>query len=177
MIFLIEAIYESSGTAPMVRQQAYQTVLSGGSGQFMGHGSVWAMLDNNWRWAINSEGARTLTHLRTLLESRSWSDLQPDVSNVLLTGGIGTYASRAPAAFASDRSYALIYTPSVRTLTVDLSQLAGPKVAARWYDPTTGAYLAIGGSPIAATGARTFTPSGNNAAGSGDWLLVLESVP
>ena len=174
--FLIEAIYES-GSGLLVRQQAYQTVLSGGSGQFMGHSYVWAMLDNNWRWAIDSEGAQTLTHLRTLLESWSWWNLQPDVSNSLLTNGIGTAANRAVAAFAADRAHALIYTPSVRTLTVELGQLAGPNVNARWYDPTTGAYVAISGSPFVAGGPRTFTPPGNNARGSGDWVLVLQSTP
>jgi len=176
--FLIEGEYESDGaTAPGVRQQAYQAVLSGGSGQLMGNASVWNMLDNSWRLEMDSAGARTLTHLRTLLESRSWSDLQPDVSNVLLTGGIETGASRAAAALTSDRSYALIYTPSVRTLTLDLGQFAGPNVATRWYDPTTGAYAAIAGSPVAASRIWTSTPSGSNAGGAGDWVLVLESVP
>jgi hypothetical protein len=176
--FLIEAAYESysTGMGDLVRQQAYQAVLSGASGQFMGHGSVWAMLDNNWRWAIDSEGAQTLTHMRTLLESWSWWGLGPDVSNTLLTGGVGTGDSQAVAAIATDRSDALIYAPSVRSVTVNLSQLAGPRVAARWFDPTSGTYIAIGG-PVAATGSRTFTPSGNNSNGSGDWVLVLESVP
>jgi len=176
--FMIEGIYEFEGaTAQGVRQQAYQAVLSGSTGQLMGNTSVWKMLDSSWRTAIDGEASRTLKHLRTLLESQSWWNLQPDVNNVLLTGGIGTLAGRAPAAFAQDGSFALIYSPTVRTLTVNLGQLAGPRVDARWYDPTTGTSSAIAGSPFAASGSKTFTPSGNNAAGSGDWVLVLQSVP
>jgi hypothetical protein len=176
--FLIEAVYEFEGVAGLgVRQEAYQAVLSGSTGQLMGHSSIWKMLDSSWKTGVESEGSRTLKHLRTLLESQAWWNMQPDVSNVLLTGGMGTGAGRAPAALAQDRSFALIYSPSVRTLTADLGQLAGPRVDARWYDPTTGTYSAIAGSPFAASGARTFTPGGNNAAGSGDWVLVLKSVP
>ena len=176
--FLIEAVYEMEGVSgPGVRQQAYHAVLSGASGQFMGHSSVWKMLDNSWLWAIDAEGSQSMARLRTLLESNSWWMLEPDDTQALLTNGIGTGTNQAVAALASDRSYALIYAPSVRTLTVQLGQLAGPNVRARWYDPTNGAYITVSGSPFAAGGARTFTPSGSNAGGAGDWVLVLESVP
>jgi hypothetical protein len=176
--FLIEAIYESGGaTAQGVRQQAYHAVLSGASGQFIGHGAVWKMLDNNWRTAINSAGATTIRHLRTLWESRQWTDLQPDIAGTLLTGGVGTGTSRAAAALASDRSFAILYTPTVRGLTVDMSQFAGPNVSARWYDPTSGSFTVANGSPFAAGPTQTFTPPGNNAGGTSDWVLLLESVP
>jgi len=173
--FLIEAVYEFEGVTGMgIRQQAYHAVLSGASGQFIGHASVWDMLDNSWRTGMDSEGAQSMAQLATLLKSRSWWTLQPDQSHTLLTGGIGSGTSQSVAALASDRSYALIYTPSVRTLTVELGQFAGPNVRARWYDPTSGAYVAISGSPFVAGGPRTFTPTGNNARGSGDWVLVLD---
>jgi hypothetical protein len=45
---------------------------------------------------------------------------------------------------------------------------------ASWYDPTNGTFTPIPGSPLANSGTRDFTPSGNNSAGSGDWVLVLE---
>jgi hypothetical protein len=46
-----------------------------------------------------------------------------------------------------------------------------------WYDPASGTYLPIAGSPFANSGTRTFTPSGNNSDGGGDWVLVLETNP
>jgi hypothetical protein len=64
--------------------------------------------------------------------------------------------------------------PTVRTITVNLAKLSGA-VTARWYDPSSGNYVSITGSPFANTGTRTFTPSGNNADGDGGWVLVLES--
>ena len=43
------------------------------------------------------------------------------------------------------------------------------------YDPTTGEYITVGGSPFANTGIRQFTPPGKNHDGDGDWVLVLET--
>jgi len=57
-----------------------------------------------------------------------------------------------------------------------MSKLSGPAVA-HWYDPANSTYLSIAGSPFANTGNRNFTPSGNNSAGDGDWILVLETNP
>jgi hypothetical protein len=53
---------------------------------------------------------------------------------------------------------------------VNIARLAGPRVNARWYNPRTGAYSAISGSPFTASGTQTLTSS------SGDWVLVLEST-
>jgi hypothetical protein len=47
-------------------------------------------------------------------------------------------------------------------------------VRAQWYDPTNGTHLPISGSPFPNSGSRQFTPIGNNSAGDGDWILVLE---
>ena len=175
--FLIEAIYENEGaTQATVRKQAYQAVLSGSGGQMMGNNPIW-MFGVGWQAALESGGAQTLSHLRTLLEARSWSTLQPDLTGVVLTGGIGADAGRAVAALATDRSNAIIYAPDIRSLTVNMGQIAGPNVIARWYDPSAGTYTTIAGSPFLASGSQTFTPVGNNDSGFGDWVLVLESVP
>jgi Putative collagen-binding domain of a collagenase len=69
----------------------------------------------------------------------------------------------------------LAYTPSVRPLTVDMSKLAGAS-SARWYDPTSGEYIAVAGSPFANTGTRQFQPPKRNSAGDEDWILVLETT-
>ena len=59
---------------------------------------------------------------------------------------------------------------------MDLSRLSGPAVA-RWFDPSSGAYTPIAGSPLTNSGTRNFTPPGNNNDGDGGWLLVLETNP
>lgn len=175
--FLIEAVYENEGVdARGVRRQAYQAVLSGAAGQVMGNRPVW-LFDAGWQSALNSNGARTLAHLRSLLDAWAWWTLVPDAAHTLLTVGVGAGQDVAPAARAADGSLALIYTPTARNLTVDLSRLAGPNVVAHWYDPAAGTYRTVSGSPFAATGSRTFATPGSNGLGDADWVLVLTSSP
>ena len=89
--------------------------------------------------------------------------------------GFGSIATNtyATAARTPDGSLAIAYLPSIRTITVDMSKLSGP-TEARWYDPTNGRYLEVQGSPFANVGSKQFTPPGNNGAGDGDWILVLD---
>jgi hypothetical protein len=174
--FLIENRYENEGVgdARLVRTQAFQAMLSGATGHVMGNFPVWGFF-SDWQSALNSDGARTLQHLRRLLEARAWWTLQPD-SGALLTSGINSGADRAAAARAADGSFAIAYVPSVRPITIGLSQLSGPRVQARWCDPDNGTCATVSGSPFAATGSLGLLPVGNNSGGFGDWVLVLEST-
>jgi Protein of unknown function (DUF4038)/Putative collagen-binding domain of a collagenase len=82
----------------------------------------------------------------------------------------------ATAARTSDGSLAIVYMPTIRAITVDMTKLAGATTA-RWYDPTSGEYGDVQGSPFANEGSRQFIPSGANKSGDGDWVLVLEASP
>jgi hypothetical protein len=129
-----------------------------------------------WQQALASRGAQSMVHLRDLLIGRPWWLLEPDIDRTLLTGGLRNGFERAVAARAADRSFALLYLPSSREITVDLRQLAGSAIAARWYDPADGRYSTVDGSPFPATGPRQFTPDPvDNSSGFDDWVLVLES--
>ncbi len=176
--FLIESTYENEngGTEVTVRTEAYQAVLSGATGQVMGNRPIW-LFDPGWQTALNSAGARTVSYLPALLSGRAWWTLVPDITHTVLTAGISTGGDQAATARASDGSFVLAYLPSARPVTVDLTQLSGPNVVARWYDPANGTYTAIAGSPFTASGARVFTPAATNSSGYSDWVLVLESSP
>jgi hypothetical protein len=67
--------------------------------------------------------------------------------------------------------------PTFRSITIDMSKLAGPNVKAQWVDPANGATSTIPGSPFPAFGARSMQPAANNSSGFGDWVLVLEATP
>jgi hypothetical protein len=58
---------------------------------------------------------------------------------------------------------------------VNMTQLSGPQVSARWYDPSNGTYSTVSGSPFPNTGTHVFTPTGNNSSGASDWVLLLQS--
>ncbi|MGH6895128.1 MAG: glycoside hydrolase family 140 protein [Geminicoccaceae bacterium] len=183
--FLIESAYEHEheATERRLRTQAYHAVLCGACGQVFGNNPIWHFDSPNhwpapvtWQEALGSRGAHSMTHLHDLLTSISWWLLEPDASNALLTEGLGVEGDRAVAARSADRSFALLYLPSSRGITVDLGELAGPRVAARWYDPANGRSSTLSGSPFPASGSRRFWPEpGTNSSGFDDWVLLLES--
>jgi hypothetical protein len=124
-----------------------------------------------------------MTHLGKLLASRAWWTLRPDTGGHLLTSGAQSGATRAVAARADDGAFGLVYLPTARSVTIDLGAMAGPQVDARWLDPSNGASIAASrhpflasGSRLPASGSRELTPPSTNAAGDGDWVLLLESA-
>jgi hypothetical protein len=183
--FLLESAYENEHgvTERSLRTQAYHAVLSGAAGQVFGNNPIWHFdagglysAPVTWQQALDSRGAQSMTHLRNLLTAFRWWTLKPDRRAILLTDGLGSEEDRAVAAWSADRSFAILYLPSSREITVDLAQLAGPRVAARWYDPADGQFSAVSGSPFRATGSRPLRPEpSTNSSGVDDWILILES--
>jgi hypothetical protein len=111
-----------------------------------------------------------------LFRSLPWYDLVPDQAHTLVTSGYGTFGADdyVTAARTARGDLAVVYVPTARTVTVDMSQLSGP-VRARWYDPAAGTVTSIVGSPFVNAGVVDFTTPGNNADGPGneDWVLLL----
>ena len=144
-------------------------MLGGGFGH--AYGSPNWNFPKNWREVLELPGANSLKHLRTLLESRAWWKLVPDVNNVVAVEGRGAFATNdyAVTALADDGSFALSYLPTKRTLTIDLSKVSGAHVAASWFNPRTGESTSIG--EITEKKRRAFEPPGD-----GDWVLVLEGM-
>ena len=172
--FLIEAGYENNDTdGAGVRMQAYQAVLSGATGQVMGNFPVW-YLGTGWQRRSIRAGATTFGHLPELFDSTdiAWSNLAPDSNGTVLTSSPGTGSGRAVAARMNNGSAVLVFTPVQQTLTINMTKLAGPNVGARWFDPATGGFATVSGSPFANTGSRSFSaPAGH------DSVLVLQSQP
>jgi hypothetical protein len=183
--FLIESAYEyeHGATEQRVRAQAYQAVLSGAAGQVFGNNPIWHFdgpgihdAPVTWQEALGSRGAQSMTHLHDLLRSVPWWQLEPDLCQTLPTEGRGAEDERAVAARTPDGALAIVYMPARRAVMIDLAQLAGPEIAARWYDPADGRFSPVGGSPFPATGSRRFNPEPANSSGFADWVLVLESL-
>ncbi|MCI0539886.1 MAG: DUF4038 domain-containing protein [Verrucomicrobiales bacterium] len=82
------------------------------------------------------------------------------------------------AARTGDGKLVMAYIPptdiSARTITVDMSKLTGPATA-QWFNPNTGTYTTISGSPFANSGSKDFTTPGNNGDDSNGWVLLLEA--
>jgi hypothetical protein len=190
-VFMEEANYEYEAlipgepvtTAPILRQQEYWALLSGGAGQLYGNHYTWPFL-SGWQTHLDTPGAVEMRYVTALLAPRAWYNLVPDTNHTVVVAGYGTYSSSGyvasnnylTAARTTDGTLVVAYTPVLGQFTVDMSKLSGSAVA-RWYDPSSGTYVPINGSPFSNSGARNFTPPGNNADGDGGWVLVLETTP
>jgi hypothetical protein len=179
--FLIEAYYENeNGATPAsLRWQAYDTLLSGGFGHVFGNAPIWnfnaSTASPPWKSALNSNGAQSMTRLWTLFAGLRWDLLAPDTAGTFLTAGKSTGDSKAAVALASDGSFGMIYVPTNRGLTVNLAKLGGSSVRARWFDPSSGSYFTVTGSPLARV-STVFTMPNANAGGQADWVLLLEAM-
>ncbi len=178
--FNIEGYYENEHgmTARQLRAQAYWTVLSGAFGYVFGNCPIWHFGSsaswcgtNNWRRALDSEGAHGMTNAKRLFTSRSWHLLEPDFDHQVLTRGYGSWGSSGyvTAARASDGSSVIAYLPSRRRVTVDMSKIAGSEANVWWYQPSDGSSSLVGTFPT--SGSQRFRPSN-----SSDWVLVIDNA-
>lgn len=173
--FLIEARYEGEGASEaVVRAQAYQAMLSGACGQLMGNKPIWSF-DPEWVQALDSPGTRSMTHMHSILDAVDWWRLRP-VYDGFIVDGIGTGATRAVSAVTEDQRQAIIYVPSVREITLNTMSLIGPKLKARWIDPTNEHSVTIAGPLFETSRHLKLRSPENNSSGYGDWVLVLEST-
>lgn len=167
--FLIESTYEGEHDSKpqWIRRQAYWALLNGAAGQLMGDRPIW-LFDPGWEKALDGAGSRDMERLKALFGSLRWWELVPDEEHRLLKEGWGDAGtlSYAAAARTADGNTGIIYLPEARTVEVNLAELKGPRVEARWFDRRTG--VRKPGGRFASQGGREFTtPPG------GDWVLEL----
>ena len=184
--FMIEANYEGEHgyTGPStLRRQEYWTMLSGATGQFYGNKYTWQFADG-WQGYVDTIGSRQLTYVTNLFSRRRWFDLAPDSAHRLVVGGYGTYSSSGEvsgndyvaAARTPNGRLAIAYLPTGHPVDIDMARMAGRRVHAQWYDPTSGEYVPVLGSPFARSGRRRLTVPGKNHDGDTDWVLVLTAA-
>ena len=128
-------------------------------GHAYGHREVWRF-SPKWREGVADPGSRQMRHVRDLFATRAWWKLRPDTLNELVPSRVDRVSpgdEKWPAAArADDGSFALVYLPASRPVVVDTAKVAaGAK--ATWFDPTDGS-----------------TQPAKNAAGDGDFVLILE---
>ena len=187
--FLVEANYEFESlqgpvtTTPILRKQAYWTMLSGAAGQMYGNHYTWPF-SSGWQSFLDTAGVTQVGCLLAFFRPRAWYNLVPDTNHAVVTSNYGTFSSSGyvadndylTAARTPDGNLVVAYTPVARQFKVDMSKLSGPAIS-RWYDPSSGTFLSIAGSPFANTGFRDFKPPDTNSDGDGGWVLALETNP
>lgn len=176
----------------------YRAIVAGTSGSTgpIGTGAVIPDGSVQWTYAASGgiealydePGVRDFAIMGGLLDALPWHQLVPsalDGMPTLIATNPGTYGSWSSGGSANggmdwivsaatrDGHLLLAYVPDAHTgsFGVTMSALSG-SARARWFDPSTGTYTAIG--TFAKSGLRDFTPPGVNGSGEHDWVLVLD---
>jgi len=187
-VFMVEAAYEFESNAQehvatpaTLRREEYWSNLSGATGLIYGNHYTWTFAQG-CQEKIDTPGAAQMVFMKRFFESRPWYNLVPDEDHSTVTAGYGTFSAKgtidgndyATAARTPDGRLVIVYAPTVRPLTINMTRISGPATA-HWFDPSSGVYSAVSGSPFSNTGSQTFTPPGKNQDGDEDWALVLEA--
>ena len=169
-----------------VRRPLYWNLFGGACGHTYGHHSVWQMYDLNrdpinnpimtWKEAVNEPGAAQMQHGRRLIESRPILTRIP-ADDLIVPHKVPAVIPGAGLSFAcatrdTEGSFAMIYLPVSRPVTVRLSTLRAGQIQAWWFDPRTGTHIDLGLLPGA--GERAFTPP--DLGEMRDWILVLDDA-
>jgi hypothetical protein len=172
-----------------IRGALYHALFAGAAGHTYGNTSIWDFHDPNgpkpspgqmdvhdadykrgfWLQALNAPGAGQMRHAKNLMLSRPYFTRIPDQS--LIGGEAGEGSRHIGATRSRDGSYAMVYIPDGRPVTVDLTKIAGSTATGWWFDPRTGKARRIEGD-LPTNQAQTFTPptSGEDQ----DWVLVID---
>ena len=186
-VVLIEGNYENENneggpetTDESLRRQTLWTLTSGGVGVTYGERHIWQFIQP-WQDVRQTDAITEQAVAVDLFRSFDWWTLVPDADSTFLIGGQGEAVTTgtqeggfadvlesdwATAAIADDGSLAVVYVPTARTITLDLSRLA-PGVRAAWVDP-------VSGDRLDTALAESLTTPGENAGGDEDWLLVIQ---
>ena len=162
-----------------VRKQLYRCVFAGGLGVTYGHHSIWQFLgereevinyaDRGWINALDRPGAWQAGYLRKLVESRPMKGRTPD--NTFLVAGQGeTNALHIEAYRGAENSYAMIYIPAGKSITINASFIKGEKLIAWWFNPKDASATKIG--LLSGNTEMEFTPPTTGM--ENDWVLVLD---
>jgi hypothetical protein len=197
--FLLEEPYDQEGpdgnnvngnaTQP-VRRFEWWGWLSGIGGYIAGNGCVWPFngpaalpfspCSDGWKGHLDTQGANDLARLNAFVRSVDWFKLMPSGANGMRTLILSGNSSPAmqdyiASAAASDGTLLVAYVPPGRTagadFSVDLGAISGNS-RARWFNPATGAFTAIG--TLTGTSSQVFTPPLDNGTGYTDWVLVVD---
>ncbi len=175
----VEPCYENcyGTTAFHVRQANGWQFFSGGCGLAYGAQYVYNLDYEGEKWKENLDlpGVNHLANMNRCIKARAWHKLVPDFNHEMLISGYGTEKKDdyVTAAKASDSTFGMYYMPSSRETTINMAIFDAPK-SIRKFDPTNNTTTTIATS-VPNSGNYTVAAPGNNSAGQGDWIIIIES--
>ena len=163
-----------------VRKQTYRSVFAGGCGVTYGNQCMWqfyskreekvAFPERFWTEALDRPGAYQVGYLKKLIESRQVLNRIPDSS--IIFSGQGSKGEHIEAFRAADNSYAMIYLPVGKSITLNTNHMTCKEVAAWWYNPKDAAVQKIG--KLERKDQMDFTSPTLGI--ENDWVLVIDDA-
>ena len=160
------------------RKYFYWATFAGACGHTYGCHDIWQMYQPGrepiswartpWPEALHLPGSAQMQHGKNLLLARPYVTRIPDQSLIASDALTGTDHIRATR--DSENAYALVYSASGKSFTLNLDKLGGGTFRAAWFDPRAGVSTPFG--EIEATGQREFVPPTNGP--GNDWALTLD---
>lgn len=159
-----------------IRRKAYLSLFAGAHGHTYGCNNIWQMYvperirhinaTKPWYESLDLPGAKSMTYVRKLMESRPMLERIPDQSMVVNTSD--NYKERIQA--TRGNSYAFVYSSSGLPFELRMGKISGKRVKANWYNPRNGEVTKAG--TYKNKGLITFTPpsQGNES----DWVLIID---
>ena len=135
-----------------IRTAAYWTMLSGAAGYTYGCNDIWQMYSmgvkpimqarTGWQKAMELPGSTQVIYMKDLLTAFPWFDMRND--QTLILNDNPEDLTHIVCAISNKQDFVLAYTPMGKTIKLNLSSMATPKVNAFWYNPRSGESIKIG---------------------------------
>lgn len=197
-VFLLESAFErehgKSRLQPF-RKAWWWAMSSGGSGVVWGNSFLWMCEStrgryralygdsdgtlSSWAEELDSPGTHEALYLHAFFEGIAWQRLVPaGVGGLpeLVRSGQGSGSRHIAVAASREGDLLVAYLPpdgtGARGFTLDLASMRRP-ARARWYDPSTGAFLP--GGTLAPSREAALVSPGKNASGVNDWVLLVDT--
>jgi hypothetical protein len=156
--------------------EKWQAICSGACGVNTGCASIWPFA-TGYANDFGRHAHVAMGKLATLCASYEWWTLVPRQNTSLVSSSLGAHGpSRICPAIGnySGGKFAFVFVPTATSPTVVMTNFTQPTVRARWYDPVSGSFTTVSGSPLPNTGSQTIAHPGQNSIGSRVWILVLD---
>jgi hypothetical protein len=169
-------------TAYDVRARVYRGIFAGMCGVTYGHHHIWQFLNKElnppvnvgdtlipWQQAARAEAAEQMQHVKNLMLSRPYFTRIPDQDMIRSDKG-NTYIDAIIATRDASGSYAMLYLPQNKPVTVDLKKITGSSKNISWYDPRTGKVKKS--ETLKKSEDHQFVPPSDGK----DWVLVIDDA-
>lgn len=155
---------EITDQSTLIRNQAYQSILSSAAG--FCHMSTIKNFNPTWKVNITKDGAEYIHELVKILKGIPWEYMQPDSPDMLVDS---LDKAEIGIVSLSNKRLSMLYLPSSRPVRLDLKHLEGSEFGTVWYSPRTGKRWA--GANLNLAGEAVVQPPDSQP--EWDWILLI----